>query len=74
MGGKLSDTAVPEIVDEGLRLIQADVSEALDLVDDGAAQLVLTSPPYNLRKIYERDKAMSLDEYVAWLTPVVEKI
>lgn len=65
---------VPEILDDGLRLIQADVSDALDLIPDEAAQLVLTSPPYNLRKIYERDKAMSLEEYVAWLTPVVKKI
>lgn len=65
---------VIEILDEGLRLIQADVSAALDLIEDESVQLVLTSPPYNLRKIYERDKAMSLDEYIAWLTPVVNKI
>lgn len=70
----MSGSEVPELLDDGLRLIQADVSKALDLVEDGSAQLVLTSPPYNLRKIYERDKAMSLGEYVEWLTPVVEKI
>lgn len=70
----MADADVPEILDDGLRLIQADVSRALDLIDDETVQLVLTSPPYNLRKIYERDKAMSLEEYVAWLSPVVEKI
>lgn len=70
----LTDAKEPEMLHEGLRLIQADVSAALDCIDDGVAQLVLTSPPYNLRKIYERDQAMSLDEYIAWLTPVVEKI
>ncbi len=48
--------------------------DALDLVPDQSVQLVVTSPPYNLRKIYERDQKMSLDEYVAWLTPVVENI
>ena len=58
----------------GLRLIHADVSVGLERVKDESIQLVLTSPPYNLRKIYERDKAMSLEEYVAWLTPVIEKI
>ena len=73
-GDELADTDVPEIVDDGLRLIQADVSTALDLVQDGSVQLVLTSPPYNLGKIYERDTAMSLDEYVEWLTPVVTSI
>jgi DNA modification methylase len=59
---------------DGLQLIRADVSRGLDRVGDEKVQLVVTSPPYNLRKIYERDKAMSLDEYVAWLTPVVKKI
>lgn len=57
-----------------MRLIQADVSKALDLIDDETVQLVLTSPPYNLRKIYERDNAMSLSEYVEWLAPIVKKI
>ncbi len=63
-----------KIIDDGLRLIHADVSGALDLVEDGSVQLVLTSPPYNLRKIYERDRAISLEEYVEWLTPIVKKI
>jgi adenine-specific DNA-methyltransferase len=74
LGDILPEKKIPEISDNDLRLIQADVSTALDLVEDGSIQLVLTSPPYNLRKIYERDRAMSLDEYVDWLTPIVEKI
>lgn len=74
MGRGVSKPKIPEIREKGLRLIQADVSEALDLVKDESVQLVLTSPPYNLRKTYERDKAMSLEEYVDWLTPVVAKI
>ncbi|MCA0432269.1 MAG: site-specific DNA-methyltransferase [Proteobacteria bacterium] len=57
-----------------LRLIEADVSDALKLIDDGSIQLVLTSPPYNLRKIYERDRVMSLDEYVSWLDPIVGEL
>ncbi len=73
-GEALADAGVTEIVEDGLRLIQADVSEALDLINDQSVQLVLTSPPYNLRKIYERDKAMSLSEYVEWLTPIVTRI
>ena len=70
----LTKPRVPEISDEGLRLIEADVSTALDLIEDGSVQLVLTSPPYNLRKIYERDEAMSLEDYINWLTPIVEKM
>jgi DNA modification methylase len=74
MGEDLPDPQVLEILDQDLRLLQADVSTALDLIEDGSIQLVLTSPPYNLRKIYERDTAMSLDEYVTWLTPIVHEI
>ncbi|WP_300574142.1 site-specific DNA-methyltransferase [Phenylobacterium sp.] len=64
----------PEIVESDLRLLQADVSLALAEIPDGSVQLVLTSPPYNLRKIYERDQAMTLDQYVGWLTPIVEQL
>lgn len=64
----------PEIVESDLRLLQADVSLALAKVPDDSVQLVLTSPPYNLRKIYERDQAMTLEQYVAWLSPVVEQL
>lgn len=71
---KQSKPHMREIQDEGLRLLQADVSVALDAIEDNSVQLVLTSPPYNLRKIYERDSVMSLGDYVDWLTPIVQKI
>lgn len=70
----MSKLSVPNDQENDLRLIQADVSDALNLVADESVQLVVTSPPYNLRKIYERDQTMSLEDYVAWLTPVVDKI
>lgn len=57
-----------------MRLIEADVADGLRLVPDESIQLVLTSPPYNLRKIYERDKVMTLDQYVDWLEPIIETI
>lgn len=57
-----------------LTIIEADVSHGLSFVEDGSVQLVITSPPYNLRKIYERDQAMSLDQYISWLEPIVEAI
>lgn len=57
-----------------LRLIQADVSDALDEIENGSVQLVITSPPYNVGKIYERDATMSLDQYVEWLTPIIQKL
>jgi adenine-specific DNA-methyltransferase len=60
--------------DEELTLIQADVSDGLDLVGDGTAQLIITSPPYNIGKAYERNVEMSLDQYLGWLAPIAEKL
>jgi adenine-specific DNA-methyltransferase len=53
-----------------LKLIRADVQSGLKLIDNGSIQLIITSPPYNIRKVYERDTAMSLDEYLEWFTPI----
>ncbi len=60
--------------DDELILLQADVSIGLREVESNSVQLVLTSPPYNLRKIYERDQVMSLDQYVKWLDPIVGEL
>ena len=57
-----------------VKLIEGDVTDALRTIKNGTIDLVLTSPPYNLRKIYERDKNMSLSEYISWLKPIVAKI
>jgi adenine-specific DNA-methyltransferase len=46
----------------------------LDQVADETIQLVITSPPYNVGKEYERENSMSLDEYLAWLEPIVKKL
>lgn len=60
--------------DDELTLIKSDVSAGLDLIEDSSVQLVLTSPPYNIGKSYERDTSMSLDEYITWLTPIIKTI
>jgi adenine-specific DNA-methyltransferase len=57
-----------------LKLIRADVQSGLKLIDNGSIQLIITSPPYNIRKVYERDTAMSLDEYLEWFTPIAESL
>lgn len=55
------------------QLIRGDSLRALDRVPDGSCRLVITSPPYNIRKEYEREERRSIAEYVAWLEPIVEK-
>ncbi|CAL4868187.1 DNA adenine methyltransferase YhdJ [Asticcacaulis sp. MM231] len=53
--------------------IEGDAFAKLDLIADQSCRLVITSPPYNIGKEYERDRRRTLDEYIQWLTPIVEK-
>jgi DNA modification methylase len=60
-----------------LRVSQAfegDASEVLDRFRPGSVQLVVTSPPYNIGKIYERGKRLSLEQYLIWLRPIAAKL
>ena len=50
--------------------------ETLDLLGelpDGSAQLVVTSPPYDLAKPYERERRRGSAEYVAEQAPVIDE-
>jgi DNA modification methylase len=39
-----------------------------------SADLVICSPPYNIGKIYERDRRLTLPEYLEWQTTIVDAI
>lgn len=52
--------------------LEGDSAETLKAVPDGAAKLIVTSPPYNIGKAYE--EATHLDAYLANLTPVVDQL
>lgn len=56
------------------RLLTADSLDGLDDIDDGSCGLVITSPPYNIGKEYEKPHRRSLDEYLDWLRPIIKKI
>jgi adenine-specific DNA-methyltransferase len=53
-------------------LLAGDSSKTLRTLPDGAAKLIITSPPYNIGKAYE--KATQLEEYLANLTPIVQQL
>ncbi|MBL4616595.1 MAG: site-specific DNA-methyltransferase [Robiginitomaculum sp.] len=56
------------------KIICADSIKALDQIDEKSIQLVVTSPPYNIGKEYEQGVRMSLEEYLEWLEPIIEKL
>ena len=58
--------------DAEIVLIPGDCLKTLKTLPDGAATLIITSPPYNLGKRYE--KATGLDQYLKTLGPIVDEM
>jgi adenine-specific DNA-methyltransferase len=54
-------------------LYSGDTLELLGHMPDACAQLIITSPPYNIDKQYERGKRLSLDQYVAGQQRVIDE-
>lgn len=54
-------------------LFPGDTNAFLPRLPDSSAQLVITSPPYNIAKPYERGKRQSLDEYLEGQRAVIDE-
>ncbi|MFT4276360.1 MAG: site-specific DNA-methyltransferase [Rhodopseudomonas sp.] len=58
-----------------VKLIEGDVLDVLSgLPRSSKYNLILSSPPYNIGKDYERDTRRSLDQYVEWLDQVISAL
>ncbi|GAA0276427.1 site-specific DNA-methyltransferase [Alteraurantiacibacter aestuarii] len=55
------------------KIISSAAEDALEDIEDKSCRLVLTSPPYNIGKEYERDHRRSIDEYIEWLKPIIQQ-
>jgi DNA modification methylase len=55
-----------------LVLAEGEALDTLRQLPDASMQLVITSPPYNLGKVYER--ATELDDYLNALEPIVDDL
>lgn len=53
-------------------ILQGDAAQTLKDLPDGSTKLIITSPPYNIGKAYE--KVAKLDEYLENLTPIVDEL
>ncbi|MBY5886054.1 MULTISPECIES: DNA-methyltransferase [Rhizobium] len=53
-------------------LICGDVVDSLESLEGRSYQLIVSSPPYNIGKVYERDSKRTLDEYSEWQFNVVK--
>jgi DNA modification methylase len=64
----------PAAAENDWDILEGDALNELDSIDDGSCKLVVTSPPYNIGKEYERDQRLSLAEYVRWLDKIIAKL
>lgn len=55
-------------------LVVSDATEELRRISGGSVDLVVSSPPYNIRKSYERDQKLSLSRYLAWQEEVLVEL
>lgn len=53
------------------RIVNGDCADVLPTLSSASVDLVVTSPPYNIGKAYEKKAA--LDEYVSFQTKVIEE-
>jgi DNA modification methylase len=63
-----------EINPNDATLINSDVLDALMGVQEKSVNLVVSSPPYNIGKIYERDRKLTFDEYVDWQRKIAKRL
>jgi len=56
-------------------LLEGDVLKVLnDLPKSQKYNLIVSSPPYNIGKNYEKDSRLSLEQYVKWLDDVIDAL
>ncbi len=53
-------------------ILQSDTSQACTTLPRDLFKLIVTSPPYNIGKVYERH--MSLQEYLDWQAGIIEQL
>lgn len=55
-------------------ILNGDAFELLDQIPDESVKLVLSSPPYNIGKSYERGLFKSQEDYRAWMKKFIAKL
>lgn len=70
-------TSQPEIATQfsptaAATILTGDSAQILRGIPDQSAQLIITSPPYNVGKAYEQSAA--LDEYLAQMAPILDQL
>lgn len=54
--------------------LKGDVLAVLEKLPKAKYDLIVTSPPYNIGKIYERSTKLTFEQYIEWLDKVIGKL
>src|ERR1700722_9251205 len=54
--------------------LKGDVLTALKKLSATKCDLIVTSPPYNIGKIYERSEGLTFEKYIDWLDTVIDAL
>jgi adenine-specific DNA-methyltransferase len=54
--------------------LKGDVLAALKKLPANKCDLIVTSPPYNIGKIYERSESLTFEKYIKWLDSVIHSL
>ncbi len=72
---RISQNSLPlETIPSPGIIINSDSRNLLDYIEPGTVDFILTSPPYNLGKLYERGAYNSNSAYLAFIESVVDTI
>jgi DNA modification methylase len=55
-------------------LLKGDALEAIQQIPHGSVDLIVSSPPYNIGKQYERKNKLSFSEYVVWQDQIIANL
>src|SRR5947208_577479 len=59
---------------QDVTLLKGDVLKALAQVPLNSCDLIISSPPYNIGKDYERSSKLSFEDYLIWQDRVIEAL
>ena len=63
---------ISDIALDASAIVRGDAFKLLDRIPDKSIKLVLSSPPYNIGKSYERGLFESQDDYIAWMKKFIQ--
>jgi len=69
---RMTETSKPiPLASDHAKLILGDAVREMRKLEKESVNLIVSSPPYNIGKIYERERKLSLKEYLSWQQDVI---